>query len=166
MERTADQKALNLHVEIMQVEVQAGNVRRPKAVKARALPIARAVEWTERATELDKALGEARKDKERYQAAQLALLAILDHLLAYDTAGEWPVEAIKKQATPEQVLGAFYQLRELNDPFFLQERLQREQTALAVKMLEALKGTNSPALEKFIQKHVQEASSDSEASSG
>lgn len=156
-------RVANLPIEIMRVPVQDPSmlqVRHEKALKAAALPMRRAVEWMAGAAELDARLAAADAGK---GDAQAALQAVLEYVLAYDPA--WPAEAVREHASGPQIVNAFYLLRELNDPFAVAKSKKREEEERGLRMFEALAKAGNPAVNSLIEKHLREASADSEKSS-
>lgn len=148
-------RVANTPIEIMRVDVPDGSVQRPRALKAQALPMGPALEWLKAAEALDKRLTKQEPG---------VLLDVLDFVCAYSS--DWPSDAIRTNAAPAQIVNAFYLLKELNDPFAVAKQRKTEETERGLRMLEVLgKGGGGEMLTGLIEKHLKEASADSEKSS-
>jgi hypothetical protein len=86
-----------------------------KKMEARALPVCEALAWSEQAEDLYNAYAETTKGGER-AARVKALQNIIDFVADYPWL-KADAEAVKTKATSEQVIHAFYELRDINDPF-------------------------------------------------
>ena len=108
--------------------------------EARALPIRDALAWSEDADKLHEAYADATQKGDR-KAQTDALLSIIDLVADYPWL-KCDAEKIKEGASSEQVIFAFYELRDINDPFVVaaqrEERSQKEQMANAKEIMAML----------------------------
>jgi len=118
--------ARNTPMEIMRIAVPDGEVKRERAVMAQAKPMEPGLDWlqgAERIQErLDAASQDIRTDPESYLEA---LKQATEHVLAYNP--DWPADAIRTEATGQQITGAMLTLMELNDPFAVRRKRQAEE---------------------------------------
>ena len=131
--RTENELVLNKPIHLMTL---------PSGTKmeARALPICDALAWSESADAAHEAYGKATQETDRKGQAD-ALLAIVDIVADYPWAKP-NADGVKSQATSEQVIHAFYELININDPFMVvdqREKIsQNEQMESAKKIMEML----------------------------
>lgn len=109
----------NTPVSIMCIPVKDGVITRDKHIKAQALPMALAMQWTEDADALSLALLSATTAAARTEAME----KILDAVATYSS--DFPTEAIRENASAVQVISAFELLRELNDPLAVAKEKQQ-----------------------------------------
>ena len=144
----------NAPVEIMRIPVTDGTVKRDKPIKATALPMLAAMEWTEEADMLSASLLSAKTQAERVEA----ITAILECVCDYDET--FPAADIRSAASAQQVSTAFEILRELNDPLAVAREKQEAKMTKDLALLEKLGGPDK--MKELIEKHVSAAVSDSQ----
>ena len=98
-------------------------------VEGRALPLVEALAWSELADAAHEAYAAAAQKDDRNEQAN-AMLAIVDIVADYPWIKPCP-EKIKESASSGQIINAFYELRNTNDPFVVaakrEELSQKEQ---------------------------------------
>jgi hypothetical protein len=129
----------NTPVSVMCIPVKDGAVTRDKHIKAQALPMALAMQWTEDADALSAALLSAATGPDRAKA----MGGILDAVATY--AADFPAQDIRDNASAVQVISAFEVLRELNDPLAV---AREKQQAEMDKNMENLRTLQKIAPEK------------------
>lgn len=109
----------NTPMSIMCIPVKDGAITRDRHIKAQALPMTLAMQWTEDADALSVALLSAATPGDRAKAMD----KILDVVATY--AADFPADAIRENASAVQVISAFEVLRELNDPLAVAREKQQ-----------------------------------------
>lgn len=101
-----------------------------KKADAKALGIQDALTWSEEAEKIHEDYAAANGDRTKQKSA---MLDIIDCVASYPWVkhDDALIEDIKKTASSEQIVNAFYLLRDINDPFVVaakrEERSQKEE---------------------------------------
>lgn len=143
----------NESVEVLRVEIQDGEVRRPKKLFARALPMRPAMAWLKEAGALEAQLN-----------TDEGVLALAEFIAGYDPA--WPAEAILERCSGPQVMEAFYALKDMNDPLAVARKRAAEEQGRGLRMIEALGKANPDGLAALVDRASSNASAKTSTPSG